>query len=565
MNLINVRKITFILFIIYIFSILFSQSQVIYGLSDLQKQIIDGNSLRFDVEDQCKDDADEVGAKIYVLGDSLTVGMRDSGNLSEKLEAKSWGSPKIQATDGFNISDSLPKVEQDSSDIEGSSAIVIALGTNPESDLEAKIPTLIEKLKEKSPEAKIYWVNVHVKDSAFIDQSFLGNERVNQLINNKSGDLGYTVFDWENEVTSNPDKYPYLEDGVHHTEEGYSEKSRWLAGELGQAPPARATNTDVSIDTGAPQTTGEVDGDFIQKISPAPFTGQPIQPTGVVLHWTGGSPNTSVEDFISIIGGRGLSVQLYIDGSGNVYQLVDDLATLTAHAANANSKTIGIEIAAGSDGTVETAAQEINNNPIQAAAVAKTVAYIIDKYGMEIDTNVGELKGVLSHHLISPGRKSDVGDEYLNKIIEAVKSGNFANIDSCDGSGLTGGSGGTPEENKRLGEAMAAERGWTGSEWTCLIELWTRESSWNHLAINDAEGNNDTNDDGSLNGSETITEEEDDAYGIPQSKPGGKMATVGPDWRTNPRTQITWGLDYIAGRYQTPCNALEHSFAYNWY
>lgn len=552
------------IFTLYLTNIVSFLPNSVIALEAIQKQVIDGGSTRFDVNDECQGDAASTGAKIYIVGDSLTVGMRDKGDLNSKLQEKGWNASKIQATNGYNISDSLPKIDEDANVIEESDTILIALGTNPEVNFEQKIPEIITKIKSRAPDAKIYWMNVHVKNGAYIDPSFLGNERVNGLIESKSDDLGYTVLDWATEVTNNADKYPYLEDGVHHTDSGYSERAKWLVDELGEAPPTSSANPSTSIDTGAPQTNGEVSGDFIQKISPAPFSGPPIQPTGVVLHWTGGSPNTTVEDFISVIGGRGLSVQLYIDGSGTVYQLVDDLATLTAHAANANSKTIGIEIAAGSDGTVETAEQEINNNPVQATAVAKTVSYIIQKYGMETDTNVGELKGILSHHLISPGRKSDVGDTYLNKIIEAVKNGGFTNVDIC-GSSQYGGSGGNPEENKRLGESMAAERGWTGSEWACLLELWTRESSWNHLAINDAEGNNDTNGDGSLNGSETITEEEDDAYGIPQSLPGGKMSSVGPDWRTNPRTQITWGLDYIAGRYQTPCRALEHSYAFNWY
>ena len=46
------------------------------------------------------------------------------------------------------------------------------------------------------------------------------------------------------------------------------------------------------------------------------------------------------------------------------------------------------------------------------------------------------------------------------------------------------------------------------------------------------------------------------AYGIPQSKPGNKMAKYGADWRTNPATQIEWGLDYITTKYGTPFNLL---------
>jgi hypothetical protein len=43
------------------------------------------------------------------------------------------------------------------------------------------------------------------------------------------------------------------------------------------------------------------------------------------------------------------------------------------------------------------------------------------------------------------------------------------------------------------------------------------------------------------------------------------MAKFGDDWETNPATQIKWGLDYIEGRYDTPCGAWGHSQDTGWY
>ncbi len=100
-----------------------------------------------------------------------------------------------------------------------------------------------------------------------------------------------------------------------------------------------------------------------------------------------------------------------------------------------------------------------------------------------------------------------------------------------------------PSSNVSIGRSLAAARGWTGGEWQCLYSLWQKESGWNHLAANPSSG----------------------AYGIPQSLPGSKMAARGSDWQTNPATQIEWGLDYIGGRYGTPCGAWNHSVANNWY
>lgn len=98
--------------------------------------------------------------------------------------------------------------------------------------------------------------------------------------------------------------------------------------------------------------------------------------------------------------------------------------------------------------------------------------------------------------------------------------------------------------NRALGQQMAADLyGWSGDQWSCLDNLWARESGWSHTSENRSSG----------------------AYGIPQALPGSKMAIYGADWQTNPATQIKWGLAYIQGRYGTPCGAWGHFTATNWY
>nr|WP_246256541.1 ubiquitin-like domain-containing protein [Isoptericola halotolerans] len=100
-----------------------------------------------------------------------------------------------------------------------------------------------------------------------------------------------------------------------------------------------------------------------------------------------------------------------------------------------------------------------------------------------------------------------------------------------------------PGSARALGRALAAERGWGDDQFVCLDKLWTKESNWRWNAANPSSS----------------------AYGIPQALPGSKMASAGSDWRTNPATQITWGLGYIAGRYGTPCSAWNHSMSVGWY
>ncbi|WP_433266835.1 lytic transglycosylase domain-containing protein [Micromonospora vinacea] len=87
--------------------------------------------------------------------------------------------------------------------------------------------------------------------------------------------------------------------------------------------------------------------------------------------------------------------------------------------------------------------------------------------------------------------------------------------------------------NRKTGCALMIGAGFGIAEFPCLEKLWTKESGWNHKASNSSSG----------------------AYGIPQSLPGSKMGSVASDWRTNPATQIKWGLGYIKGRYKTPCGA----------
>ncbi|MFE3851646.1 transglycosylase SLT domain-containing protein [Streptomyces griseorubiginosus] len=55
------------------------------------------------------------------------------------------------------------------------------------------------------------------------------------------------------------------------------------------------------------------------------------------------------------------------------------------------------------------------------------------------------------------------------------------------------------------------------------------------------------------------------AYGLVQALPGSKMASAGSDWKTNAKTQIKWGLDYMNSRYGSPTGAWAFWQANGWY
>jgi hypothetical protein len=70
-------------------------------------------------------------------------------------------------------------------------------------------------------------------------------------------------------------------------------------------------------------------------------------------------------------------------------------------------------------------------------------------------------------------------------------------------------------------------------QFQCFSNIVNHESTWNYQATNPSSG----------------------AYGLVQALPAGKMASAGADWRTNPATQIKWGLNYMNQRYGSPCDA----------
>ncbi|MCI4656969.1 phospholipase [Cryobacterium zhongshanensis] len=102
----------------------------------------------------------------------------------------------------------------------------------------------------------------------------------------------------------------------------------------------------------------------------------------------------------------------------------------------------------------------------------------------------------------------------------------------------------SPAGARATASAMASSRyGWGSGEFSCLSQLWQRESGWNYAAYNSSSG----------------------ATGIPQALPGSKMASAGSDWATNAATQISWGLGYIKSAYGTPCSAWAHSESFGYY
>jgi hypothetical protein len=101
-----------------------------------------------------------------------------------------------------------------------------------------------------------------------------------------------------------------------------------------------------------------------------------------------------------------------------------------------------------------------------------------------------------------------------------------------------------PDGAREVAKSLMEEKyGWGDKQYACLDDLWIKESNWNYRASNKRTG----------------------AHGIPQALPATKMDSAGTDWRTNPVTQISWGLRFIDVRYDTPCKAWAKFKRSNWY
>ncbi|MFD7082209.1 transglycosylase SLT domain-containing protein [Streptomyces sp. NPDC059918] len=81
------------------------------------------------------------------------------------------------------------------------------------------------------------------------------------------------------------------------------------------------------------------------------------------------------------------------------------------------------------------------------------------------------------------------------------------------------------------------------AQFAAFSKIVSRESGWNPSATNASTG----------------------AYGLVQALPASKMASAGSDWKTNPATQIKWGLSYMDSRYGSPVGAWNFWQVHHWY
>ncbi|OKK19390.1 hypothetical protein AMK16_14795 [Streptomyces sp. CB00455] len=96
-----------------------------------------------------------------------------------------------------------------------------------------------------------------------------------------------------------------------------------------------------------------------------------------------------------------------------------------------------------------------------------------------------------------------------------------------------------PQNAKAIAQQMIKDP----AQFAAFNKIVSHESGWDYTATNSSSG----------------------AYGLVQALPASKMSSAGSDWKTNPATQIKWGLDYMNDRYGSPVGAWNFWQANHWY
>jgi hypothetical protein len=172
--------------------------------------------------------------------------------------------------------------------------------------------------------------------------------------------------------------------------------------------------------------------------------------------------------------------------------------------------------------------------------------------GDEVVTDAGQEGEKLDTYIVNSVAGHESGRELLSSLVlkapkdKIIKVGTYVQVaeevapsvvvDSPKASA-------PKSEIKKYAYDQMLAMGYGADQWSCLENIWQRESGWRVKAGNMFSG----------------------AYGIPQALPGSKMSAYGSDWETNYEPQIKWGLHYIKGRYGSPCGAWSKWQSRGWY
>jgi len=189
---------------------------------------------RPDIQDGAGPDESQQGGLVYVVGDSYGVGLKNDGDLKNKLTDAEYSTSfdvevgRAMTTPGSGKETALETLDSHKSEVNKADAIVVVLGTNPD-DYDKNIPkfmTKIHKYNKNKEKAVVFWVNVGHQQSSLNDEI----KKSNNAIDKYSSKENYSVVDW-NGIVSDDSSNQYVAKGeLHPTTKGYSKLATMISG-----------------------------------------------------------------------------------------------------------------------------------------------------------------------------------------------------------------------------------------------------------------------------------------------------------------------------------------------
>lgn len=173
-------------------------------------------------DDEAADPPDAAGARVALVGDSLTVGIEER---IADLAADEGIDLDLSAQSGRRIPEGIPELERLAP---GADLVVVALGTNDaaatgvdESSATALIESALAAIDDDQP---VLWVNVYRDAGDEAGQQAQAFNRALVAAAGRHDEL--VVLDWASYVADHPEVV--AEDRVHDTPEGAAQRARWL-------------------------------------------------------------------------------------------------------------------------------------------------------------------------------------------------------------------------------------------------------------------------------------------------------------------------------------------------
>lgn len=206
------------------------------------------------------DTTSSLGA-VYMIGDSITV--RAKNDLEAALQAKAT-SLYINASVSRSITrpgidpgyktSGLQAVQSDRARVEQADTVIIALGTNQDTDFRNAIKNMVSKVKSLNNSARLYWVNTFSKA--------IDTQGINKDIGGLADGQGYTVIDTSNK------NIELSNDNLHETiGKGTQQFAQAISDGLGATPGnSSAASAGAGCKCGAGSTTNLTGSNNEEKI-----------------------------------------------------------------------------------------------------------------------------------------------------------------------------------------------------------------------------------------------------------------------------------------------------------